>query len=146
MTEDEGRRLAAIPKWGDPRTSWSQDRPNTFTNAFGVVDQEGKAIKGMQVDFEVFVSPRLGLAKYVFSLRHYDLGRPERAYQLHINCRPGLRTTDHGCSHEHYGEPRFNADASWSVLSFDEAVKRFCEKASLQLESPLPDYQEFSLK
>ncbi len=146
MNEQEARALAAIPKWGEARVEWSQARPNTFTNAFGVVDDEGKAIKGMQVDFEVFVSPRLGLAKFVFSLRRYELGRPERVYQLHVNCRAGLKTTDHACTHEHYGEPRFNADEEWMILSFEDAVKRFCAATNLTLSDGLPDYQGFALK
>lgn len=146
MNEAEGRELAALPKWGEPRSQWAQERPNTFTNAFGVVDENGQSIKGLHVDLEVFISPRLGISKFVFSLKQFSLGRPERAYQLHINGRKGVLPGDHAYSHEHYGEPRFNADTTWGNSSFADAVKRFCLNANLTLTDDLPDYQDFDLK
>jgi len=146
MDESEGRSLAAIPKFGEPRDQWSQERANTLTNSFGVTDATGLSIKGVFAEFEVFVSPRLGLARFVFSLKRYEFGRIERAYQMHINCRKGLIPMDHGYSHEHYGEPRFIADDGWASASFGDAVKRFCEKTNLTLAHEMPDYLGFTLK
>ncbi len=146
MDEPEGRKLASIAKWGEPREEWSQDRPSTWTNAFGVVDNFGKTIKGMSVELEVFISPRLGFEKFVFTLHQAELKIQQRAYQLHVNNRPGLKIDDHSASHEHYGEPRFNSDQSWLRLNFDEAVDRFCRMTNLTLTQPLPHYQEFKLK
>ena len=146
MNEKEGKELAAIPKWGEPRSQWAQDRPNTFTNAFGVVNKDGQSIKGLQVELEVFVSPRLGISKFVFSLKQFELGRPERAYQLHINGRKGVLPREHAYCHEHYGEPRFQANASWAGASFEDAVKRFCANTTLTLTDEMPDYQGFNLK
>lgn len=146
MNEKEGRELAALPKWGEPRSQWAQDRPNTFTNAFGVVDENGQTIKGLHVELVVFVSPRLGISKFVFSLRQFDLGRTERAYQLHINGRKGVLAHQHAYSHEHYGDPRFQADASWADASFEDAAKRFCVNTTLTLTNEIPDYQGFDLK
>lgn len=146
MKEEEGRRLAAVLKQGEPREQWAQDRPHTLSNSFGVMDVDGKTIKGMHVDLDVFVSPRLGLSKFVFTLWQYEAGRKERAYQLHVNARPGLVFKDHNATHEHFGEPRFAADSTWSHLTFDEAVARFCRITNLTLIAPLPDYQDFQLK
>jgi hypothetical protein len=146
MDESEGRKLAGIPKCGEPRDQWAQERPNTLTNTFGVTDELGQTIKGLHAEFEVFISPRLGLARFVFSLKRFELGRIERAYQLHINCRQGIRATDHGYSHEHYGVPRFNADASWANASFEDAVKMFCTRTNLTLTGVMPDYLGFALK
>lgn len=146
MIESEGRDLAALPKWGDPCEQWSQNRPNTLTNAFGVVDEQGQTIKGLHVEFEVFVSPRLGQVTFVFSLMRFELGRIERAYQLHINGRERMRADGHNRSHEHYGEARFDADKSWKDASFSEAVGRFCKNANLTLTEQLPHYQDFALK
>lgn len=146
MKEEDGRRLAAAPKLGEPMEEWTQARPNTFSNVFGVMDADGKTIKGMHVELEVYVPPRLGFPKFVFSLFQYEAGRTERAYQLEVNCRPGLRPGDHNATHDHYGEARFAADASWSSLSFAESVVRFCENTNLTFTVRLPDYQEFQLK
>lgn len=146
MNEQEGRQLASIAKWGEPREQWSQDRPNTWTNSFGVVDNIGKSIKGMSVELEVFISPRLGCEKFVFTLRQTELKLPQRAYQLEVNNKQGVKIGDHSASHEHFGEPRFISDQSWLNLSFDNAVKRFCQTTNLTLTEPLTHFQEFKLK
>jgi hypothetical protein len=147
MTEDEGRVLAARPKLGEPAPEWTQQRPNTLTNSFGVVDEIGKTIRGLHVEFDVFISPRLGQTKYVFSLMRVEFGRCDRAYQLEINGRAGLRPTDHAFSHEHYGQyGRLVADNSWANASFDEAVQRFCAQCNLTLTGELPDFHGFELK
>jgi hypothetical protein len=146
MIENEGRRIAGIPKWGEPRDQWSQDRPNTLTNAFGLVNAEGQTIKGLLAEFEIFVSPRLGQTKYVFSLKQFELGRVARVYQQEVNFRRGIHPSDHGYSHEHYGEPRFKADASWACARFEDAVLRFCDKANVSFTAEMPHYQGFVLK
>lgn len=146
MTEDEGRKLAAIPKWGEPRDQWEQERPNVLTNAFGVLNAEEQTIKGLQVDLDVFVSPRMRQIKYVFSLKSYELGLIERAYQLEINSRQGLRPTDHAYSHEHFGNKRFNADPSWANCDFIDAWHKFCKTINLKPTGKLPDYQGLVLK
>lgn len=146
MTEEEGRELAAIPKQGEPRSAWSQDKGNTLTNAFGVLDASGKTIKGVTAEFDVFISPNLGQIKMVFSLKRYNLGATDRAYQLEVNLRKDLRPTDHAYSHEHYGEKTFKADTSWAHSSFQDAVNRFCTNTNLTLTDTMPDYADFTLK
>lgn len=146
MTEAEGRELAAIPKHGEPRSVWSQEKVNVMTNAFGLLDAEGKTIKGMTAEFDVFISPNLGQIKMVFSLKRYKFGVTDRAYQLEINLRKSLRPTDHAYSHEHYGEPGFKADATWAHSSFDDAVQRFCSNTTLTLTDTMPDYRDFKLR
>ena len=146
MNEAEGRLLAAIPKWGEPREQWAQDRPNTLTNGFGVVDALGRTIPGMHAELEVFISPSLGQVKYVFSLKRFELGRIERIYQLEINPRAGLRRSDHAFSHEHYGETSFKADDDWAWADFDDAVRRFCANANVEFTAEMPNYQGFILK
>lgn len=146
MNEIEGRKLAAVPKFGEPRLQWEQARPNVLTNAFGVLNAEGQTIKGLQVDLDVFISPRLGQVKYVFSLKSYNLGLVERAYQLEVNPRQGLKPTDHAYSHEHFGEKRFNADPSWATCSYSDAWQKFFKTINLTLTEELPDYQGFVLK
>lgn len=146
MTEADGRALADLPKWGEPLSDWIQDRPNTLTNAFGVVNEFGQGIKGLQVEFNIYSSSRLALPKYVFSLIQVEHGCHVRAYQLELNRRTGLRPTDHAYSHEHYGNKRINADSSWGNSNFDDAVKLFCSKCNLILTDKLPDYNDFKLK
>ena len=147
MQEEEARLLAALPKWGEPCIDWVQDRPNAVTNEFGVTDAEGRAIKSVQVEFSVFVSPRLGFEKFDFTLWRVERGLRERAYQLTINRRAGLTRQDHQYSHEHYGQNvRVNASGEWAQAPFDYAVQIFCEKTSLTLMLELPSYQEFRLK
>jgi len=147
MTEGDGRELASIPKWGEPASEWRQDRPNTLTNTFGVLNEQGQTMPGLHVEFEVFVSPRLGQVKYVLSLMRISFGRPERAYQLEVNCRQGLKSTDHAFSHEHYGDDgRYKADSSWANASLEVAVNRFLDICKLTLTEELPDYQGFQLK
>jgi hypothetical protein len=145
MNEAEGREIAKIPKWGEPRSIWSQDRPNTLTNTFGVVDADGQSHKGLHAEFEVFISQRLRQCRFVFSLKKFDLGSTERAYQLDINHRSGIRRNDHHYSHEHYGESRQIADESWATLDFRSAVSLFCLKANLILTDEMPDYLSFNL-
>ena len=147
MNEAEGRELAAIPKTGDPRSEWEQSRGNTHTNTFGVMDEVGRTIQGMYVEFDVFLSPNLRITTFVFSLkRKLKRGETERIYQLEINHAKGIRPTDHRYSHEHYGEPSFKADTSWASASFRDAVQRFCTNTNLTLSSELPDYLSFQLK
>ena len=102
------------------------------------------------IDFSVFNSSRLKLPKYVFTLYKFDPSYPlTRAYQLEINCRPGLRYSDHAYSHEHYGtekDGRVVADKSWANVNFDDAVKLFCKKCTLILTDKLQDYRDFKLK
>jgi len=149
MNETDGKALASLSKWGEPQSQWSQDRPNTFTNVFGVVDDQGKTIAGAHVELVVFVSPYLGQVKYVFSLMKVEHGIPSRAYQLEINGRKGLKPTDHAYSHEHYGGERAGrkpADVSWANLSFDGAVELFCERCHLTLTEKLSHYSGLTLK
>jgi hypothetical protein len=145
MNEIEAREIAKISKWGEPRGQWSQERPNTLTNTFGVVNADGQTHKGLHAEFEVFISPRLGQTRFVFSLKRFDLGSVERAYQLDINHRIGIKKNDHHYSHEHYGEPRHAADESWATLNFKNAVERFCKNTNLTLTEEMPDYQGFDL-
>lgn len=147
MNETEGRELAAIRKTGEPRGAWSQDRPNTLVNEFGVLDSEGKAIKGLQVELAVILTPRLGLRKFVFTLKRVGQGITERAYQLEINERPTLKPGDHAYSHEHYGqERRIEASRDWAHASFEEAVALFCSRVNLTLTEPVPHYEGMELQ
>lgn len=146
MTEEEGRELAGIPKKGEPRSTWIQEKGNTLTNAFGLLDADGKTIKGLTAEFDVFISPNLGQIKMVFSLKRYNLGVTDRAYQLEVNPRKDLRITDHAYSHEHYGEETFKADTTWANCSFQDAVKRFCTNTNLTFTDTMPDYADFTLK
>lgn len=146
MTEDDARELAKTPKKGDP-AEWCQDRPNTYTNTFGVTDKDGIGINHLHVEFTVFISPNLGLTKYVFSLMYVEFNCRQRAYQMEINLRTGLKITDLNYSHEHYGDSlRIVADESWAYAGFRDAIKLFCDKCSLTLENELPDYSGFALK
>lgn len=147
FTEAEGRELASIPKMGDPRSEWVQERPNTHTNAFGVTDELGRTLEGMYAQFDVFCSPNLKITTYLFTLyRKFKRGDKERIYQLEINLAKGIRETDHRYSHEHYGEPSFKADTSWANASFRDAVHRFCINTNLKLSSELPDYLSIQLR
>lgn len=147
MDDKEGKELADIPKKGEPASEWRQDIPNTFVNEFGVLDLEDKTIRGVHVELHVFKSPRLSQPRYRFSLYKLIGRHPERAYQQEINCRPGIKPTDHQYSHEHYGETIRNvADGSWAYSDFDAALKRFCEKCNLTLIGNVPDILEFKLK
>ena len=146
MNEAEGRSLAAISKFGEPCEQWDQVRPNTYVNAFGVLNADEQHLKGLQVEFTVFISSYLHITKYVFTLKRFRPGVTERAYQLEINRRKNLTPADHAYSHEHYGEARFIADESWAFSDFPDAVRTFCEKINLKLTKDLPDYREFLLK
>ena len=147
MTEAEGRELAAIPKLGEPRSEWLQEKVNTHTNFCGVTDELGRTLPGMYAEFDVFLSPNLKMTTFVFSLkRKIKKGETERIYQLEINHAKGIRQTDHRYSHEHYGEPSFKADTSWASASFRDAVQRFCVNTNLKLSPELPDYLSFQLK
>lgn len=147
MTEAEGRGLAGIPKTGDPRSDWRQERKNTHTNAIGVMDEFGRTLEGMYAEFDVFSSPNLKITVYLFTLyRKIKKGDKERVYQLEINLAKGIRPTEHRYSHEHYGEPSFKADESWASAGFQDAVKRFCTNTNLTLSSELPDYLSIQLR
>jgi len=148
LTEDEARRLMTLPKFGDPIGSWTQMRghPGTATNAFGVLDIDGAAIRGLQIEFLIFRQPRLAVDRLTFTLRLFELGRLQRVYQQEINPRPRLRPADHAYSHEHIGPLRLTASPNWSTLSFPLAVRRFCEACNLTLSEPLPDFDAFDLR
>lgn len=146
MIEAEAKELASVAKWGEPNSEWRQDRPNAFSNGFGVVDEDGKTIRGVQVDFEVCIGLRTGSTKFIFTLRRLSMGSPERVYQLEINCRGNLKPNDHAYSHEHFGDKRYVADSAWANLSFEDAVKMFCDRCNLVLVEALPNYQSFKLK
>jgi hypothetical protein len=147
-SESEARAIMALPKWGDPCAAWRQDRayPCTVSNAFGVVDVMGSAIAGIQVEFEVYRASRSCQERYTFTMRRFELGSMARVYQQEINTRPGIRQTDHARSHEHVGALRAPAGSDWSNLSFDAAVRRFCEQCSLTLTAPLPDIDALELR
>jgi hypothetical protein len=146
VNQADGKALAALPKWASASEVWTQDVPNCLSNVFGVLDAEGKAIKGLHVELGVFISPKHGNIKYVFTLWRVELGKPERAYQLHINHRRGLRPTDHAYSHEHYGqEVRINAEPSWATADFAQSIKLFCERCNLSLSGEVPHYQGITL-
>ena len=147
-TESEARTLMALPKWGEPCASWRQDRnyPGSASNAFGVVDFQGSAIAGLQIEFEVYRAPRSRQERLTFTLRRFELGRLARVYQQEINTRPGLRPKDHAWSHEHIGTARMPADLDWSSLLFDAAVRRFCERCNLVLSADLPDLDALVLR
>lgn len=145
VTEEEGRNLAVIWKKGEPRDQWHQDRPSTFVNAFGVVDEQGKTIPGLQVEAIVWVSPVLRQEKFVFTLFKVGDGRPQRAYQMEINLRSGVKPQDHSYSHEHFGKVRYPADQEWARANFNDALKIFCKKCNLTLDGKMPDYSEFKL-
>ena len=145
VTEAEGGELAGLPKFGDP-ADWEQVRPHTLSNSFGVTNELGQTIPGLHVEFEVFLSPRLGSTKYVFSLFSTKYGVVERAYQMEVNLRRGLPPNDHRYSHEHYGDRRLAASEDWAYASFPKAVERFCQKCNLKLSQELDNYLSFVLK
>jgi hypothetical protein len=147
-SEAEARALMALRKWGDPCSSWRQDRayPGTVSNAFGVVDEQGTAIPGLVVEFEVYRAPRTRQERYTFTLRRFEMGSLARIYQQEVNTRPGLRESDHAWSHEHIGTLRVSADLVWSSLSFDVAVQRFCRQCNLTLERPLEEIDALELR
>ena len=138
----------ALPKWGEPQGQWTQQRAHagTVTNAFGVVDQDGAAIPGLQVEFLLFRGGRIVHERLTFTLRQLDFGRLVRVYQQEINRRPGLRPTDHAYSHEHIGDVRVVADPAWSDHSVALAVERFCQSCNLTLHESLPDLDAFELR
>lgn len=138
----------ALPKFGEPRSEWVQDRAHAGSvyNAFGVLDAEGAAIPGLQVEFSVFRAQRTAQEKYTFSLRRFEFGVLQRIYQQEINTRPRLRLGDHAWSHEHVGDLRVPATSDWSTLSLAEAVERFCRTCNLKLTEPLPDIDAFELR
>lgn len=146
MDEHEARSLLDVPKWGEPEAEWRQDRPNTMTNSFGVVDNLGQSIPGLVAEFSVFRSPKLGIGKYVFTLKKTQFRKWERVYQLEITHQKGLSPRDHGYSHEHFGETRNIADPSWADCSYAEAVDRFMRICSLKLTGELPDPEGIKLK
>ena len=80
MKAEDGKKLAEIPKRGDPSDLWLQDRPNTYTNAFGVVDHKGATIPGLHVEIIVTSTPRLKQEKFVLGLYQETMGKIERAY------------------------------------------------------------------
>lgn len=148
VAEDVARKLMAGPKFGDPASSWHQDKAHIGTqrNTFGVMDEEGATIRGLQVEFLVFRSPRIARDRLTFTLSLFDNGRPWRVYQQEINPQRGLKPSDHAYSHEHVGDARLTATSDWSSLDFREAVTRFCRVCNLTLEEPLPDLDDFKLR
>lgn len=139
----------AAPKRGEPMSEWRPDRShaNTIVNAFGVVDEDGATIPGLQVEMVVFRAPRVVMERYVYTLFRLDaLGGRKRVYQLHINHKKGVRLGDHEYSHEHIGDLRIEADGSWASLSPMAAERRFCLNCSLTLDPPLPDFDAYSLR
>jgi hypothetical protein len=149
ITVADGQQLAGVKKFGEPLSEWEQVRPNTFTNSFGVVDGLGQGIRGVHVELSVFITPRLGIVKYVFTLMRNEPGCTARAYQLDIRVQPVLKPADHNFPHEHYGterEGRLSGDRMWVKATLDQAVNIFCEKCNLTLTGALPDYQAFNLQ
>lgn len=149
ITAAEGQTLTSVKKWGEPLNEWSQDRPHTYTNSFGVVDELGQSIKGLYIELNVFISPRLKIVRYVFSLMQQVPGCHARVYQLDIPLKEGLKPSDHDYPHEHYGtetEGKSVGKNNWLKATLSDAVNIFCEKCNLTLTEELPDYQAFSLK
>lgn len=148
LPNDEALAIMAVPKFGEPLQDWVQDRthPGSAYNAFGVLDVDGAALRGLQVEFSVFRSTRTVQEKYTFSLRRVDMGVMYRVYQQEINTSTRLRPADHQWSHEHIGDLRKPADLDWSRLTFREAVARFCEQCNLTLTDSLPDFDAIVLR
>lgn len=148
LTQLEAEVLMVLPKFGDPESSWRQMKGHTgtVTNEFGVMDDQGAAIRGLLVAFEVYRPPRIAIDRFTFTLRRFEGGQLLRVYQQEINPRPGLRPKDHAFSHEHVGAARHTATSDWSTLSFPEAVARFCRQINLTLTEPLPDLDAFALR
>lgn len=68
---EECRRWLALPKWGEPREEWAQDRSHRgkVANDFGLVDGDGVMIPGVQAGFVVFRPPRIDPAWAMLDFR-----------------------------------------------------------------------------
>lgn len=145
---EDCRQWLALPKWGEPREEWTQDRSHRgkVANDFGLVDGDGVMIPGLQAGFVVFRPPRIVMEKFVFTLWWVEMGVYHRVYQLDINRRKGVRPGDHAYSHEHLGPIRSPADPAWAMLDFRAAVERFRSTCHLTFSQPLPDPDAIALK
>ena len=149
MTEQEALALMALPKFGEPEDEWQQrkNRPGLIVNQFGILDSDGAAIRGMQVEFQVYRMQRVAAEKITLTLFRSELRAGMlRVFQMELNTGRRLREDDHAFPHEHVGNARFRATPDWSTLDLDLAVARFCRRCNLTLRAPLPAVDAFPLR
>lgn len=148
MIEAEARALMALPKWGDPPQAWSQHRTHLgmATLEFGVTDAVGAAITGMHVELAVLRHRRLRISSLKFTLFSLQGVHLERAYQLNVAGRAGLRPTDHDFPHEHMGPTRYQGAPAWCNLDLVGALALFCQRCNLTLTIAVPDVDAFALE
>jgi len=149
MTEQEARKLMCIAKFGEPEDEWRmrKARIGTVSNQFGLVDADGAALRGLQVEFQVFRPQRIAAEKITLTLFRVELrSRTTRIYQMDINKGRRLRPGDHAFSHEHVGDARYDATEDWGTLTVEAAVAMFCSRCSLTLQAPLPAVDAFKLR
>lgn len=79
----------------------------------------------------------------LFSLEGVQL---ERAYQLNVAGRSGLRPADHDFPHEHMGPTRYQGEPGWCNLNLAGALALFCQRCNLTLTTAVSDVDAFALE
>lgn len=148
MTEGEARAAMALPKWGDPPSSWAQHRTHRgiATLEFGVVDADGSELPGLHVELCVTRGTRVAFTAWKITLFKLDGFAPRRAYQVDNPGRSGMRPGDHEFPHEHVADARQGDNPAWQTIGFDAMLRVFCERCNLTLTGPVPDVDAFNLR
>lgn len=127
---------------------WIPHKVNKFLSSAsaGTINNQGIS-PGIIVELDYYLHPLTQIKSYKFSVfKQRPYGR-DRIYQLDVRQSKKQIRDAHSKSHEHFGDKRIEGDDAWSLWSYHEALKYFCERTKIIFEPPvqIPD-EAFKLK
>ena len=148
LPQDEAESLIAQIKSGDPGDGWSAvpEMPWVLNCAFGVLDQHGRAIQGVVVDFLIKTSVKPMAVHYVFTIFKTEFRTKRRAYQLDILQNERTKRSTHSLPHEHVGTNWVSIDEGALVFSYLQTLNYFCARINLSLDCELKDPSALDLR
>src|SRR5690625_1270095 len=148
IPEDEARQLLTRPLFCEDCPEWRPPRgtKGMLQASCGLLDSDGINVQ-LIVDLIFKRSPKTDVVQYKFSVfRRGPAARLERVFQLDVTQWPKGFPSDHHKPHQHFGDKRNLADASWSDWTYDEVLKHFCAMTNITFQPPLSHPEELQLR
>lgn len=101
--------------------------------------------KGLTIELWCQQTHKPNRSNYKFSLFLFDLGRPQRVYQLDTTSAPICDEGKHDWPHEHIGRDRAVLGSSYPA-DFAAAIAHFCKTTNISFEETIESPFEFKLE
>lgn len=117
----------------------------TWELAVGVMVEGGLYKKALTVELWCQRTQKPDRSNYKFSLFLFDLGRPQRVFQLDTTSAPMCDEGKHDWPHQHIGQDRVVFGSSYPA-NFAAAIAHFCKVTNINFAEAIESPFDFKLK